>query len=125
MYDNSRKALDQWIMLVNALEVESVLAFYDEGAVLLPTFSDVLINDKEGIRGYFEKLRDENGVKVWLDEGSLMEQTLADGLHAISGIYRWRLGGDEETVVIARFTFVMDLSLSSPILHHHSSELPK
>lgn len=125
MSENSRKNLDQWVMLVNALEVDGVLALYDENAVLLPTFSETVRKDEAGIRSYFEKLRDTNGVKVWLDEETIMEQTLADGLHAISGIYRWRFGGDEETVVVARFTFVMNLKLSSPILHHHSSELPK
>ena len=113
-------------MLVNALEVDGVLALYDENAVLLPTFSDTLRNDKAGIRGYFEKLRDKNEVKVCLDEESLMEQALADGVHAISGIYRWHFGGDEEAVVIeAKFTFVMDLNRSHPILHHHSSQLPQ
>ena len=125
MYENSRKALDQWVMLVNALEVESVLALYDENAILLPTFSEDIRNDEAGIQGYFEKLRDKNGVEVWLDEETIMEQPLADGLHAISGIYRWRFGGDEESVVVARFTFVMNLRLSSPILHHHSSQLPQ
>ena len=126
MCDKPKETLDQWVLMVNALEVDSVLALYDENAVLLPTFSDTLRTDKAGIRGYFEKLREENGVKVWLDEESVMEQALANGLHAISGIYHWRLGGDEGAVVIeARFTFVMNLKLSSPILHHHSSQLPQ
>ena len=113
------------MMLVNALAVDDLLALYDEDAVLLPTFSEDFLANKKGIRGYFEKLCAQGEIEVSLNEGSLLERTLVDGLHSISGIYRWRLGGDEETVVIeARFTFVMDLNRSSPILHHHSSQLP-
>ena len=33
--------------------------------------------------------------------------------------------GDEVVTVEARFTYVLDLSLTSPILHHHSSQLPR
>ena len=125
MHDNPRDALDQWMTLVNTLAVDDLLALYDEDAVLLPTFSEDFLTNKEGIQGYFEELCAQGEIEVSLNEASLLEQTLADGLHSISGIYRWRFGKGEECVVIeARFTFVLNLSLSSPILHHHSSQLP-
>ncbi|MFP6899804.1 MAG: hypothetical protein VCA36_02605 [Opitutales bacterium] len=112
--------------MVNSLEVEDLLALYDDDAVFLPTFSDDFLTNKEGIRGYFEELRGEGDIKVSLDEESLLEQTLSDGLHSISGIYRWRFGKSEEGVLLdARFTFILDLGRSSPVLHHHSSRLPR
>ena len=125
MYENPREALDQWITLVNTLALDDLLALYDDDAVLLPTFSDDLLTDKEGIRGYFEKLCDQQGIQVSIDEGSVGTQSFSDGLHAVSGIYRWRFDkADDALVLEARFTFVFDLARPSPILHHHSSQLP-
>jgi len=106
--------------------VEDLLDLYAENAVLLPTFSNDLLTDKTGIRGYFEQLSGQQGIKVSVDEESIVTQSFSDSLQAISGIYRWRFGGGDEAVGIeAKFTFILDLSLSSPILHHHSSQLSK
>ena len=125
MYDNPREALDQWIHLVNTLALDELLALYDDDAVLFPTFSDALLTSKQGIRGYFEELSGQPDIEVSIDEGSVVTQSFSDGLHAASGIYRWRFDkADDALVLQARFTFVLDLARSSPILHHHSSQLP-
>ena len=125
MYQNPREALDQWITLVNQLAVDELLALYDDDAVLFPTFSDALLTNKEGIRNYFEKLSGQPDTEVSVNEDSVITQSFSDGLHAISGIYGWRFDKSEDAFVLqARFTFVLDLSRSSPILHHHSSQLP-
>ena len=125
MYDNPREALDQWITLVNTLAVDELLALYDDDTVLFPTFSDALLTNKEGIRGYFEELCEQPDIEVSIDEGSVVTQSFSDGLHAVSGIYRWRFDkADDALVLQARFTFVFDLARPSPILHHHSSQLP-
>ena len=125
MYDNPREALDQWVSLVNALEVDGLLALYDDAAVLLPTFSDDLLTDKKGIRGYFEELATQQGIEVSVEENSVVEQSFSDGLRSLSGIYRWRFKQSDDALTFeARFTFILDLSRSAPILHHHSSQLP-
>ena len=103
--------------------MEDLLNLYAENAVLLPTFSNDLLTDKAGIRDYFEELSRKQDVEVSVDEESIVTQRFSDNLQVISGIYRWRFGGGDEAVSIeARFTFALDLSLSSPILHHHSSQ---
>ena len=125
MYDNPRKALDQWISLVNQLAVDDLLALYHDDAVLLPTFSDELLTDKEGIRGYFEQLAAQQEVEVSVEESSVVEQSFSDGLFSLSGIYSWRFNKSDETLTFeARFTFILDLTRAAPILHHHSSQLP-
>ena len=126
MLENPKAALNLWISRVNELAVEDLVDLYAENAVLLPTFSNDLLIDKAGIRGYFEELSGQQGIKVSVDEESIVTQRFSNSLQAISGIYRWHFGGGDEAVVIeARFTFVLDLSLANPILHHHSSQLPR
>ena len=125
MYENPREALDQWITLVNTLAVDELLALYHDDAVLLPTFSDDLLTDKKGIRGYFEELATQPGIEVSVDENSVIKQSFSGGLHSLSGIYRWRFKQSDDALTFeARFTFILDLSRPSPILHHHSSQLP-
>ena len=125
MYDNPREALDQWIHLVNTLALDELLALYDDDAVLFPTFSDALLTSKQAIRGYFEELGGQPSIAVSINEGSVTTNSLSDNLHTISGTYGWRFDKAEDALVLqARFTFVLDLSRSSPILHHHSSQLP-
>ena len=125
MNDNPREVLTLWMTRVNSLAVDDLLALYDDGAVLLPTFSDCLLTDQAGLRGYFEELCSHGKVEVSLDESSVLEQSFSNGLHALSGIYSWRFdkSGQAHTFE-ARFTFVLNLSQKSPILHHHSSQLP-
>lgn len=126
MLENAKETLNLWIFRVNELAVEDLLDLYAENAVLLPTFSNDLLTDKTGIRGYFEQLSGQQGIKVSVDEESIVTQRFSNSLQAVSGIYRWDFGGGDEPIVIeARFTFVLDLNLTNPILHHHSSQLPR
>ncbi len=126
MYDNPTEALDHWVSLVNQLAVDDLLALYHDDAVLLPTFSDELLTDKEGIRGYFEELATQQEVEVSVEESSVVTQSFPGGLHSLSGIYRWRFKKSDDALIFeARFTFTLDLSHPSPILHHHSSQLPR
>jgi len=44
----------------------------------------------------------------------------------MSGIYNWRFIVDGELLNFeARFSYLVDLSKSSPIIHHHSSQIPR
>ena len=126
MSENPKVTLNLWISRVNELAVEDLLDLYAESAVLLPTFSNDLLTGKSDIRSYFEELSGQQQIEVSVDQQSIVTQRFSDNLQAISGIYRWRLGTDDKAMAIeARFTFILDLSISSPILHHHSSQLPR
>lgn len=107
------------------MAVDDLLALYDDDAVLFPTFSDALLTNKQAIRGYFEELVGQSAVEVTVNQDSIIQQSFSDGLQAISGIYGWRFDQSMDALVIeARFTFIVDTKRSSPILHHHSSQLP-
>jgi hypothetical protein len=51
-----RDVLEEWMHHVRRGDVEALLALYDEGAVLIPTFSNRVLANPEAIRDYFERL---------------------------------------------------------------------
>jgi len=63
---------------------------------------------------------------VQLHEKTLIVQDFSPHLHSESGIYDWHFELEGEILDFeARFTFTIDLNLSSPIVHHHSSQVPQ
>jgi hypothetical protein len=84
------------------------------------------LNDPKKIQAYFEKLNSREELCVALHEKTIEVQTITDTIHSVSGIYCWRFAVDDEMLSFeARFSFVLDLSLENPILHHHSSQIPR
>lgn len=121
-----QQILRDWMEAVNTKEVESILPFYSKDAVLIPTFSNRILDTRAKIRGYFEKLGSNDELKVTLHENTLKMQKVSENIFALSGIYLWRLSVEGESLNFeARFSFVMDLSLDAPILQHHSSQIPR
>jgi hypothetical protein len=118
--------LKDWMFAVNTGDVESLLALYDENAVLIPTFSNRLLNKPEKLREYFEKLGGREELSIALHEKTLAAQSMPNDVYCLSGIYCWRFAVDGELLSFeARFSYVVDLSLSRPIIHHHSSQIPR
>ena len=118
--------LEQWMQAVNNGDVESLLGLYDSQAELIPTFSNRLLNTPEKLREYFEKLGSREELSIALHEKTLIVQELRNPLFSLSGIYNWRFIVDGELLNFeARFGYVIDLSRPSPILHHHSSQIPR
>ncbi len=121
-----RNFLDEWIQLVNNGDIESLLNLYDNEAILIPTFSNGILNTPEKLRGYFEELGSREELSVSVNEKYLVVQELQNQIFALGGIYDWRFNveGDVQNFE-ARFSYLIDLSKSSPILHHHSSQVPR
>ncbi|TVR65601.1 MAG: DUF4440 domain-containing protein [Candidatus Competibacteraceae bacterium] len=118
--------LEQWMQAVNNGDVESLLGLYDSQAVLIPTFSNRLLNTPDKLREYFEKLGSREELSIALHEKTLIVRELQNPLFSLSGIYNWRFIVDGELLNFeARFGYVIDLSRPSPILHHHSSQIPR
>lgn len=118
--------VDAWLAGVNGGAIERVLALYDEQAVLLPTFSNQRHDTPDGIRRYFERLAARDGLQVDLHRATM--GTLGHGgrLASTWGIYRWCFLVDGQPLAFeARFTFLLDPGHSRPILHHHSSQVPR
>lgn len=118
--------LTAWMNAVNNGDVEGLLALYDKDAVLIPTFSNKQINSPEKLREYFEKLGTREELSIALHEKTLQLQQIKDDILVLSGIYNWRFNVDGELLNFeARFSYIFDLSKSSPIIHHHSSQIPR
>jgi len=118
--------LMQWMDAVNRGDVEALLALYDEHAVLIPTFSNKLPKTPDKLRAYFEKLGSREGLSIALHEKTLQVQPINDDIYALSGIYNWRFDVDGEMLNFeARFSYIVDLSKPRPIVHHHSSQVPR
>ena len=126
MFINPQDVLEQWMQAVNHGDVESLLGLYDSQAVLIPTFSNRLLNTTDKLREYFEKLGSREDLSIALHEKTLIIQNLKNELSLLSGIYNWRFAVDGEVLNFeARFSYMIDLSKPNPIVHHHSSQIPR
>lgn len=126
MLKSSKEVLNLWLQAVNRGNVDSLLGLYNRDAVLIPTFSNRVHDTPEKLREYFEKLGSREELSVALHERTLTTQHLKDDVYALSGIYNWRFSIEGELLNFeARFSYVLDLSRPAPILHHHSSQIPR
>ena len=126
MIKTPRDILEQWMQSVNNGNVEKLLNLYDKDAVLIPTFSNRLLNTPDKLKNYFEKLGSREELSIALHEKTLLIQELENRIYTLSGIYNWRFAVDGELLNFeARFSYVIDLSKTNPILHHHSSQIPR
>lgn len=126
MIKNPKDILEQWMQSVNNGNVENLLSLYDKDAVLIPTFSNRLLNTPNKLKNYFEKLGSREELSIALHEKTLIIQNLQNSISILSGIYNWRFAVDGELLNFeARFSYIIDLSKPNPILHHHSSQIPR
>lgn len=118
--------LQEWMNGINTADVEKLLSLYNEDSVLIPTFSNRLLDNKEKIKDYFEKVGTKEQLSIALHDNTVITQELAENIFSVSGIYNWRFDIDGELFNFeARFSYIFDLSKDSPILHHHSSQIPR
>jgi len=127
MFSSPLHVIESWMNHVNEGDIESLLKLYDHGALLIPTFSNRLLNTPEKLREYFEKLSSREELSIALHEKTVITQETKDkNVFMVGGIYNWRFAVDGELLNFeARFSYVMDISQSNPILHHHSSQIPR
>lgn len=118
--------LDSWIRAIEKRNLEQVLALYAPTAILIPTFSDTILNSPAKIRRYFERLMGRQSLQISVHGKTLQEQAPSPGISVLSGIYTWKFLVEEELITYeARFSFILDLQAKAPILHHHSSQIPR
>ena len=118
--------LQAWLEAVNARDLNRVLGLYAEDAVLMATFAPKAIRREADRRAYFEQLAARPGLKVSLHDRTVRSQLITDGWEIVSGIYRFELEIDDEPLTFeARFTIVLNPNAERPILHHHSSQIPR
>jgi hypothetical protein len=118
--------LKAWMHHVNHAEMAPLLAMYNEKAVLIPTFSNRLLAKPQAIREYFERLFAREELSLALHEKTLIAQQMQGDVWSLCGIYCWRFAIDGELLNFeARFSYLLDLAQASPVLHHHSSQIPR
>lgn len=126
MSNNPRSILDKWMQAVNSADADAILNLYDPNAVLIPTFSNRVLNTPEKLRDYFEALGSRPELSIALHDKTLITQELGNQIYVLGGIYNWRFAVDGEVLNFeARFSYVMDLAKPAPIVHHHSSQIPR
>ncbi len=122
----ARQVLDTWIEKVRGGDLDGVVAMYAANSVLLPTFSPHRIASEGGLREYFAALFTREQLQVDLHEASLRILPMSGTSYALVGIYSFSFVVDDDRLTFpSRFTFVIDTATSDPILHHHSSQVPR
>ena len=115
-----------WASYINRGRIEDLIALYHEGAVLMPTFSPHAAKNEEGLRDYFTLLLSREGLSVSLHEETLDCLPIDEQTYVVNGIYDFKFSVDGTLLTFpSRFTFVIDLERERPILHHHSSQIPR
>jgi len=118
--------LQKWIDGINSADTEKLINLYDEKAVLIPTFSNRILDTKEKIREYFEKVGNKEQLSISLHDNTVITQEIQPHIFAITGIYNWCFAIDGELFNFeARFSYLIDLLKESPIINHHSSQIPR
>lgn len=126
MKNTPEAILKTWMNAVNDGDIETVLSLYHDKAILIPTFSNRILKSPEGIREYFERLASRDDLSVALHEKTQAVQHVTDEVSTLAGIYCWRLAIDGQLLNFeARFSYVLNLALDNPIMHHHSSQIPR
>jgi hypothetical protein len=125
-FKNAEEVLFQWVSRVCSGNPDDIAALYHESAVLVPTFSPHTVMSTEGVSNYFGQLATRDGLGVRLHNKALRKQSFSDTLHTLSGIYSFEFEVDQVLLSFpSRFSFMVDISLDRPILHHHSSQVPR
>lgn len=126
MKKTPKEILKNWLCAVNNGEIENVLQLYHTDAILIPTFSSRILKTPESIREYFERLSTRDELSVALHDKTLVTQTLSEDICTAAGIYCWRFAIDGQLLNFeARFSYALNLALDKPIIHHHSSQIPR
>lgn len=87
MFKTPRDVIEKWMQAVNLGDVKDLICLYDKQAVLMPTFSNILLNTQEKLRSYFEKLGSLKGLSINLHVNTLQTQAMDNERFVISGIY--------------------------------------
>lgn len=125
-FKNPEEVLFQWVSRVCNGNADATRTLYNDDAILVPTFSPHTVHSIEDIHEYFRQLVTREGFGVRLHNKALSVQSMSKTLHTLSGIYSFEFEVDQVFLSFpSRFTFVIDISKEKPILHHHSSQVPR
>ena len=126
MFQSAADVIDTWFAHVNAGSVDDILSLYDETACLLPTFSNQQRVGLTAMKDYFEMLAARENMSVGNHEKTVQYHEISDSVVNVYGICLWKFKVDSEILSFeARFTFTLNMTQERPIVHHHSSQVPR
>ena len=115
--------VDHWAEHFNNGNLECILEMYHKDTTLLPTFLPNLLSNPEQIKDYFVRTV-EHQASVEIDDNQTINKKLSENMYLMTGRYTFCLKKKSSTKYLSWFTFLIDLSVDSPIRHHHSSRVP-
>ena len=115
--------IDQWASFFNNGDLDGIMNLYHDNSTLLPTFLPNLLSTPEQIENYFVRTI-EGQASVEIDDSQTIKRKLSENMHLMTGAYVFCLKKKSNTKYLSWFTFLIDLSVDSPIRHHHSSRVP-
>ena len=115
--------IDQWASFFNNGDLDGIMNLYHDNSTLLPTFLPNLLSTPKQIEDYFVRTIDSQA-SVEIDDSQTIKRKLSENMYLITGSYIFCLKKESNTKYLSWFTFLIDLSVDSPIRHHHSSRVP-
>jgi len=124
--NKSLDVLQVWTEGINSGNINKSINLYNKKAVLIPTFSNRLLDTNDKIRDYFNKVAQKENLSITVHENTIINQEIGNHIFCLTGNYNWCFSIDGELFNFeARFSYVFDLSKESPIISHHSSQIPR
>lgn len=121
--DNFKK----WKDALKEKNIEKIVELYSDKHVLfLPTFSDKLVNNLNGVREYFTHFFEKNPVVVAEKGESIFSAD--ESSYTNVGMYDFEVDDENggRKVANARFTYTWEKTNDKwNIIHHHSSAMPQ
>ena len=111
-----------WVEYFNSGNLKAIMDLYNNESILMPTFLPDILTSKDQISVYFEKVI-ANQVRVEIDHTQMLIKEISKSNYALTGSYIFTNKKDKNIKHQSRFTFLIDMLSSYPIMHHHSSKV--
>ena len=115
--------IEKWADYFNAGDLEGITSLYHRDSTLLPTFLPKLLSSKEQISGYFIAAI-EGKASIEVNVSQSIKKVISEDIYLMTGSYIFCLPSKGGEKYESWFSFLIDLSVDSPIRHHHSSRVP-
>ena len=115
--------IEQWAQYFNNGDLDGISKLYHSDSTLLPTFMPVLMNSREQIIGYFSSAI-EGKASINVNVETSIKTELSANTYLMTGSYVFCLPTKGGEKYVSWYSYVIDTSKDSPIMHHHSSRVP-
>ena len=115
--------LEQWAQCFNNGDLDGITRLYHIDSNLLPTFKPVLMNSRDQISGYFSAAIGGNA-SIEFNVKKSIKTELSESTYLMTGSYIFCLPTKGGEKYVSWYSYVIDTSKDSPIIHHHSSRVP-